>query len=115
MTEPAYEGWARIELMGHRTRVGRVSEVEMYGAKMLRVDLPMTEDLEGEKSDFVTEYYGGSSIYAVTPMDVELVQDYVRRSGDRRPARPVAYRIEDHDGGAADDDGIDDDDGGFEE
>ncbi len=27
MTEMAYEGWARVELMGHRTRVSRVREV----------------------------------------------------------------------------------------
>lgn len=111
MTEPAYEGWARVELMGHRTRVGRVREVEMYGAKMLRVDLPMSEDLEGEKADFVTEYYGGSSIYAVTPMAAEIVVDYVRRSGDTRPARPVAYRVEDRSRADDDDDGMHDNDG----
>jgi hypothetical protein len=96
--------------MGHRTRVGRVREVEMYGAKMLRVDLPTGEDLDGEKADFITEYYGGSSIYAVTPVEADIVRDYVRRMGDPRPARPISYRLEDRSGDDDDpDDGIDDD------
>ena len=39
MTELAYQGFALLELMGYRQRIGRVSEVEMVGGKLLRIDV----------------------------------------------------------------------------
>lgn len=36
----SYEGWAILELMGHRRLGGRVSQVEQYGVPMLRIDVP---------------------------------------------------------------------------
>jgi hypothetical protein len=36
-----YAGWALVEQMGFRKTVGRVQEVEQYGAKMLRLDVPV--------------------------------------------------------------------------
>jgi hypothetical protein len=79
----AYEGWAMLELMGHRRRIGRVQEVEMYGGKMLRIDIP----LEGGD---VTEFYSCASIYALRPLGEEVARDTAKRY--RRPARPVDYR-----------------------
>ena len=35
-----YSGWALVEQMGFRKTVGKVTEVEMYGTKMLRLDIP---------------------------------------------------------------------------
>lgn len=64
MTQSSYEGWAILELMGHRQRVGRVSEEEVYGGKMLRIDIPLA-DLGGE---VVTEFYGCSSVYSLRPI-----------------------------------------------
>jgi hypothetical protein len=40
-----YEGWAIVELMGHRQRAGYVKEAEMFGAKMLRLDIPLLPTL----------------------------------------------------------------------
>jgi hypothetical protein len=94
----AYEGWAMLELMGHRQRVGRVQEVEMYGGKMLRIDIP----LEGGD---VTEFYSCASIYALRPLSEEVARDRVKELGDPRPVRPVDYRAlpaparNGHDGG----------------
>jgi hypothetical protein len=34
------DAWAIVELMGHRTRAGHVSEVELFGAKMMRIEVP---------------------------------------------------------------------------
>jgi hypothetical protein len=79
----AYEGWAMLEVMGHRRRVGRVQEVEMYGGKMLRIDIP----LEGGD---VTEFYSCASIYALLPLSEEVARDTAKRY--RRPVRPVDYR-----------------------
>lgn len=57
---PALQFWARVELMGHRVRYGFVQEVEMFGAKLLRIDV------HTEKGPS-TELYGGASIYCVSP------------------------------------------------
>lgn len=91
MTTPAYEGWAMLELMGHRQRVGRVSEAEVYGGKMLRIDIPIG-DLN---ADVVTEFYGCSSIYAMRPISEDVAREYAKRNGDPRPVRPVDFRLAD--------------------
>jgi|SRR5579871_3022831 len=98
-SKPAYTGWAIVEQMGFKVRVGKVSEVEMYGAKLLRLDLPVFDPnhvpSEGEVPrivDWVTEFAGGSSIYAVTPVAEDVGIDMARDRGDPRPVKPRAYR-----------------------
>ncbi|HEV2071060.1 MAG TPA: hypothetical protein VGR26_14820 [Acidimicrobiales bacterium] len=68
MSEP-YEGWAIVELMGHRRLAGRVSEAEQYGTAMLRLDVPA---VDGQQA--ATQFYGGSAIYCVTPTDEEAAR-----------------------------------------
>lgn len=91
MTEPTvkpFEGWAILELMGHRTRPGYVKEVEMAGGKMIRIDIHITD------TDHVTEFYGCSAIYSMRPASEEIVRDAIKNSygSDPRPVRPVDYR-----------------------
>lgn len=81
-----YEGWAIVELMGHRQRPGYVKEVEMAGGKMLRIDIPTAD---GES---VTEFYGTAAIYAIRPAAEDLVRGQIARWNDPRPVRPVSYR-----------------------
>jgi hypothetical protein len=64
-----YEGWAIVELMGHRRLAGRVSQAEQYGVAMLRLDVPATDDAQA-----ATQFYGGSSIYCVTPVSEEVAR-----------------------------------------
>lgn len=78
------ETWALVEIMGHRTRAGRISEVVIAGAKFLRVDIP-TDD-----GQFITEYYGGSSIYAIRPGTEEIIR--ANRPAMRIPSRPLAFK-----------------------
>jgi hypothetical protein len=85
MTDVAFESWAILELMGHRQRPGLVREVELAGTKMLRVDI------HGEDETIVTEFYGGSSVYALRPVTEEIARDAAKRL-DLRPVRPVEYR-----------------------
>ena len=80
-TPTAYEGWAVVELMGHRKIAGYVSEAPQYGTAMLRVDCVTTE---GEP--VATQFYGGASIYALTPTTEEIV----RRMAPLNP-RPVRH------------------------
>ena len=82
----AYEGWAIVELMGHRKRAGRVCEVEQYGATLLRIDIPAGEDT-------VTEFYGGGAIYALRPCSEELARTTAAYIGDVRPIAPATLRI----------------------
>ena len=76
-----YEGWAIVELMGHRTFGGMVSEVEMYGGRLLRLDV---FDDEGEKPA-MTQYYGSSAIYCITPADESMARQVGRRSMPGKP------------------------------
>jgi hypothetical protein len=71
---PADE-YAVVELFGHVRRVGRVLEVEKFGTKMLRVDVPKNAKKSGKFEDgFVTMFYGGSAIYGFTPCDLATVE-----------------------------------------
>lgn len=78
------ESWAVVEIMGHRVRCGRISEVEIAGTKFLRVDIP------SDDGQYVTEFYGGGSIYAIRPASEEIVRR--QRPEIRLPARPVEWR-----------------------
>lgn len=81
----AYRGWAILSLMGHRQRVGIVSEAEMYGGKLLRIDVPCGE------SEMVTEYYGTSAIYSLEPITEEIGRQR-HLAADFRPVNPLAFR-----------------------
>ena len=85
MDTVAFEGWAFLELMGHRQRIGYVREAEMFGGKLLRIDIP------AEGGD-VTEFYGCSSIYAMRPCSEEIARNAAKHYGDPRPVRPLDYR-----------------------
>jgi hypothetical protein len=58
--------WARVEVFGHRRHVGIVSEVEQFGSKTLRIDVP---GANGEAE--VTFVYGGASIFSIVPLTEE--------------------------------------------
>ena len=74
-TETAYEGWAILELMGHRRLGGSVKEVEMFGAKMCRIDIPSTIN---EDTTVATQFYGGGAIYCLTPCTEETARMVAR-------------------------------------
>jgi hypothetical protein len=82
---PTFDGWAIVELMGHRIRSGRVTEIELAGGKMLRVDIPT------DGGD-VTEFYSGSAIYALRPCSEEIARRQASGYNDPRPIKPVEYR-----------------------
>ena len=92
----AYEGWALVEQMGFRQTVGKVSEAEVYGTKMLRLDVPVFGSIASADPPqvCVTRFCGGPSLYQVTPLDEETAIDMARRQSDPRPVKPVAYQIE---------------------
>ena len=77
-----YEGWALLEIMGHRQTAGWISEVQIGGATMLRVDVPKPGNGGASLAldeIAVTQYYGGSSIYCMTPCDEETARKALKR------------------------------------
>jgi hypothetical protein len=96
----AYEGWALVEQMGFRKTVGKVVEVEQFGTKMLRLDIPSFGTrfpaVPGGDGDVViawsTRFCGGPSIYQVTPLAEDVALEMAKHQADPRPVHPAAYR-----------------------
>lgn len=123
----SYEGWAIVELMGHRRIAGRVSQAEQYGTAMLRIDIPSQavactgasagwcpvhgdcvcknpddkndencplhskSSSHGEDDEqFQTQFYGGQSIYCLTPTTEEIARGIAARS---RPSPVHAWEL----------------------
>lgn len=63
--------YAVIEIFGHRRLAGRIMEVEQFGTKMLRIDIPEKGKFE---LGFTTQMYGGASLFSVTPCDLATVE-----------------------------------------
>lgn len=64
----AEEFWGKIELMGHVTHAGRISEEEKFGGKLGRVDVPRPD------GTFATVYFGAASVYRISILTEEVAQ-----------------------------------------
>ena len=62
--ENKFESWAIVEIFGHQTFVGLVTEQTIGGASLIRVDVPATENVAA-----FTKLFGASAIYCITPCD----------------------------------------------
>jgi hypothetical protein len=69
MAETKFECWGIVEVMGHLTIAGQVSEQSIGGVNMLRIDVPAVNGMDG-----YTKFFGGGSIYAITPTDEETAR-----------------------------------------
>lgn len=76
-----FEGWAILELMGHRKLAGYVSEQTVGGVAFLRIDVP-----GNDKDRPATQFYSAGAIYCITPVTEEIVKEVAPRY---RPA-PVS-------------------------
>ena len=86
---PPPEIWALCEIFGHRRHYGKIREVERFGTKMLRVDVPVgppAAPLLGEDERFETFMYGGGAIFSLTPMTEEAARKWAEAE------RPKPYR-----------------------
>lgn len=73
-TQEMFEQWAILELMGHVRLAGRVTEEEHFGAKLGRIDIP------GPDGRFVTQFFGGGSVYRLTPTTEEIARVVAAKS-----------------------------------
>lgn len=98
MPLPAEGVWAVLEIMGHRRLAGHVTEETIAGAVMLRIDIPGPNAGDPTKA---TQYYGGSSLFCMTPTTEELA---------RKEANPPEWKPTPLQLSAGDDDSKGDDD-----
>jgi hypothetical protein len=102
-----FDSWCVLELFGHVRMAGRVTEEERFGSKMGRIDVPGEgacpncdgtgngEPAPGDPADclpcvlcggngkadtFTTVYFGGSSVYRMTPTTEEIARAVAKGS-----------------------------------
>ncbi len=101
MAEPGkFEGWAIVEIMGHQTYSGFVSEQVIGGAALVRVDVPgapITDGdgkIVGEQDGAFTKMFGLASIYCITP----VAEEFARRAIARTYSKPVSLYMPEYQG-----------------
>ena len=110
-TTPVDNGlWGVVEIMGRRTRAGLLSDVQLGGATLLRIEHPSRADHTGAEP--LCEYYAASAIFAIRPCsrdDAEKVAAWAWAApmparGELSPAFADLVDDEDDDMGPDDDD-----------
>jgi hypothetical protein len=71
---PPFEGWAILELMGHRRLAGYVQAQEIAGAGMLRIDVP------GDDGPVATQFYSPAAVYCITPTTEAIARSVAKKS-----------------------------------
>lgn len=76
--EPKFESWAIVEVMGHNTFAGKVTEQVVAGQGFIRVDVPeVPEDPNcswRKPQPAFTKLIGPGSIYAITPCSEQVAK-----------------------------------------
>lgn len=67
-----FEGWAILELMGHRRLAGYVREQNVAGAGFIRIDVP------GDGADVATQLYAPGALYCLTPTTEDIARRFAR-------------------------------------
>lgn len=69
-----FEGWAILELMGHRRLGGHVRVQELSVAPFFRIDVPTADG-----KDFATQFYSPAAVYCMTPTTEETAKAIAKR------------------------------------
>lgn len=80
MADEAFEGYAILELMGHRRLAGFVRETTIAGVGMLRIDVPMPD------GKTATQFYPPSALYCLTPTTEEIAR-HIAQNNQPRPVQ----------------------------
>lgn len=67
---PPIDTWAIVELLGHVRMAGRLTEESHFGVALGRLDVPD----RGDGGGFTTVWFGGGSVYRVTPTTEEIAR-----------------------------------------
>jgi hypothetical protein len=80
----AFEGWAILELMGHRRLAGWIQEQQIAGAAFIRLDVP------GDEGPVATQFYAPAAVYCITPTTEEIARGLATRA---RPAPVTRWEL----------------------
>lgn len=69
METPEFKTWAVVEVMGHVEYAGYVSQENIAGAPMLRIDVP-----ESGSHPAFTKYIAPSALYGISPCSEETAR-----------------------------------------
>lgn len=72
-TANAFDQWVILELLGHVRLAGRITEETLFGTALGRIDIPTGEG-------FTTQYFGGGSVYRITPTTEEIARSVAARN-----------------------------------
>lgn len=81
--------WAKVEIMGHRTRCGVVREVEEFGAKLCEISV-----YAGDATEPVVERYSGAALFSITPCSEVDARAYHQPWDYRRPVAAIPHDSE---------------------
>ena len=102
--KPAFDGWAVVEQMGHNQYAGKVSEFQLGGASLIRIEVPeiperkrmrtthdyrtgecinQEETVPGRQA--FTKFIGPASVFAITPCTEEVA----RKAAEGMRADPI--------------------------
>jgi hypothetical protein len=76
--------WGILELMGHVKLAGFITEEEHFGGKVGRIDIP------AEDGKAITQYFGGHTLYRLTPVSEEVARAFAERN---RPRPVYVYEL----------------------
>lgn len=91
MSTEKFETWGIVELFGHQTIAGRISEATIGGCSFVRVDVPSVEGnfAEVDKEWSYTRYFGQGAIYALNPTSEAVARSKARNCQEP----PFAYEV----------------------
>lgn len=85
--------WAIVEMMGRQVIAGQITEVQVAGCPMLRIDVPgVPADLHYDEISAYTRFIGAKAIYSIIPTD----EVSARHSVAHLRARPVSEYVIPH-------------------
>lgn len=76
--------YAIVELLGHRTLVGRISEIERFGSKLLQIEPIWRDQL------LTPTLHHGNSIYGLTPCSRDVARQRQAKHEYQLPAPVLA-------------------------
>lgn len=76
--QEGFEGWAIVELFGHKRLAGRVSSQVVAGASLVRIDVPDTPADHRPATQAYTKLHGVAAIYGITPVSEDVARRAAR-------------------------------------
>ena len=83
--------WVFLEILGHRSHYGLLTEVDRFGLKFARIEIFAT----GDAAPRDVRAYGGASIFSITPVSEEMCRERSTPYEYKQPQIQLIEAIED--------------------